>query len=150
MNIDHFYDNLYEPHHKKIRVLPMQNKGHCIKLLDFFRDCTGRFVSDLVGNTIFWRHGSLSYDKCVFFYQIVDRHEMAEQKPNKHLDKPTSTANSLPPGVQVDGRITPTKQEGRVTPTVPQAPPITIGQILSHISDAELLIDCVSMRCIRL
>ena len=70
---------------------------------------------------------------------------MAEQKPNKHLDKPTSTANSLPPGVQVDGRITPTKQEGRVTPTVPQAPPITIGQIISLISDAELLIDCVSM-----
>ena len=70
---------------------------------------------------------------------------MAEQKPNKLPDKPISTANSLPPGVQVDGRITPTKQDGRVTPTVPQAPPITIGQILSLISDAELLIDGVSM-----
>ena len=47
----------------------------------------------------------------------------------------------------MEGRVTPTKmQEGRVTPTptIPQIPPITVGQILSLIADAEKLIDLVS------
>ena len=70
---------------------------------------------------------------------------MVEQKPTKLQEKPVSTLNSLPPGGQLDGRITPTRQEGRVTPTVPQSPPITIGQILSLIADAEKLIDYVSL-----
>ena len=55
--------------------------------------------------------------------------------------------NNLQPGSQMEGRVTPTKmQEGRVTPTptIPQIPPITVGQILSLIADAEKLIDLVS------
>lgn len=71
--------------------------------------------------------------------QITDRNEIT----SKSQDKPIYTLNSLPPGGQIDGRITPTKQEGRVTPTIPQSPPITIGQILSLIADAEKLVECI-------
>lgn len=75
--------------------------------------------------------------------QIIDRNELPEQKQNKTQDKPVNTMNNLPPGSQIDGRLTPTKQDGRVTPTIPQTPPITVGQILSLIADAEKLITYV-------
>lgn len=64
--------------------------------------------------------------------QITDRSENTQEHKSK--SGPEKTANgpdTLPPGGQT---------EGRVTPTVLQSPPITIGQIISLISDAGNLL----------
>ena len=67
--------------------------------------------------------------------QITDRSDnVAENKTKAGPDRTNNGPDTLPPGGQT---------EGRVTPTVPQTPPITIGQIISLISDAGKLLEMV-------
>lgn len=59
---------------------------------------------------------------------------MQEQKAKPGPDK---TINGLDPAQ------TGVASEGRVTPVASQAPPITIGQIISLITDTEKLVEIV-------
>ncbi|XP_045170121.2 conserved oligomeric Golgi complex subunit 2-like [Mercenaria mercenaria] len=65
--------------------------------------------------------------------QITDRSDnVPEVKTKSGPERAANGPDTLPPGGQT---------EGRITPTVPQAPPITIGQIISLISDAGKLLE---------
>lgn len=72
-----------------------------------------------------------------FLLQITDRQDnVTDQKSKTGADKTTNGPDTLPSGGHT---------EGRVTPTVPSAPPITIGQIISLLADAEKLTSIVSI-----
>ncbi|KAH3850726.1 conserved oligomeric Golgi complex subunit 2-like [Dreissena polymorpha] len=72
--------------------------------------------------------------------QIVERQDTVTESKSKGAggDRAGPGADNLATG-QPEGRSTPTK--GRVTPTVPTSPPITIGQIVSLVTDAEKLLE---------
>ena len=59
---------------------------------------------------------------------------MTEQKSKPVSDKTTNGPDTL----HMTGST-----EGRITPTVPQTPPITIGQVISLLADTEKLTETV-------